>query len=66
MTFDDDAANESREYPMRASGAAAKKWSIDDDEMWAAIRMQILARRARWRVWNNAQPGRPPDGCWAN
>jgi hypothetical protein len=64
MTFDDDVPNEARVYPSPASGL--KKWSIDDEDMWAAIRMQILARQARRLAWNHPQAGWPLDGFRAN
>lgn len=47
MTDDSDGPSGAHEHPTAASGDAVKKWSIDDDDMWAALRMQIHARRAR-------------------
>lgn len=59
MTNDSDGPKGTREHPAAASGNAAKKWSIDDDDMWAALRMQIRARRARLRAGDHCLD--PPD-----
>lgn len=64
MTDDSDGPKGACEHPTAASGDAAKGWSIDDDDMWAALRMQIRVRRARLRAGHCFDPPDPgPASC---